>query len=102
VVLMDGTVYDEASGRESRSAFIAMAAFFICAVKFLTNGVTFHLFGHTFQCGTVDAALLGAFLAPCLALYWGRRVTIGGSDDKCRGERCPEHRPEHIGGPIID
>jgi len=97
VVFMDGTVYDEAAGRESRSAFIAMVAFWICAVKFLTNGVVFHVMGHEFHCGTVDAALLGAFLAPCLALYWGRRVTIGGGED-----RCPEHPSEHTGGEHAD
>ena len=68
-----GKAYDPAAGRESRSAFIAQAAFWISAGKFLTNGMTFKLWGQTFNLGTVDAGLLGAFLVPCLALYWGRR-----------------------------
>ncbi len=71
--LLSGQTYDTAAGRESRSAFIALTAFWICAVKFVMNGVSFHVFGHDVSLGTVDAELIGAFLAPCLALYWGRR-----------------------------
>jgi len=71
--LLSGKTYDTAAGRESRSAFIAMAAFWICALKFIANGVSFRIFSHAINLGTVDAALMGAFLVPCLALYWGRR-----------------------------
>lgn len=85
-----GKTYDIAAGRESRSAWIAMGAFWICAVKFVLNGVTIQLFGHTFNMGTVDAGLIGAFLAPCLALYWGRRSMPG----------CPP--PPSIEGGIHD
>jgi hypothetical protein len=69
-----GKTYDAAAGRESRSAFIAQAAFWFSAFKFLTSGVTVKVGSHQVSLGTTDATLLGAFLAPCLALYWGRRA----------------------------
>ncbi|MHB9075238.1 MAG: hypothetical protein ACYC6G_17160 [Desulfobaccales bacterium] len=71
--ILSGKTYDPAAGRDSRSAFIAQSAFWLAAGKFLANGVTIRLWGHLLNLGTVDAALLGAFLIPCLALYWGRR-----------------------------
>ena len=72
--LLSGKINDPAAGRESRSAFIAQAAFWFAAVKFLASGVTIKVGHHNISLGTTDAALLGAFLVPCLALYWGRRA----------------------------
>lgn len=72
--LLSGKLNDPAAGRESRSAFIAQAAFWFAAVKFLVSGVTIKVGQHNLNLGTTDAALLGAFLVPCLALYWGRRA----------------------------
>jgi hypothetical protein len=67
-------MYDRAAQRRSRSAFIAMAAFWFSATKFLLSGVVLRISEHySFNFGTTDAGLLGAFLAPCLALYLGRR-----------------------------
>jgi hypothetical protein len=80
--IVSGKTYDPAAGRESRSAFIAQAAFWLAAGKFLLNGVTvkpWREFSVNF--GTVDAALLAAFLLPCLALYWGRRSFTFGHRD---------------------
>lgn len=77
-----GTLNDAAAGRESRSAFIAQAAFWIAAVRFLTSGLSLKIGTWTMNLGTVDAMLLGAFLAPCLALYWGRRSVPGQPDVK--------------------
>ncbi len=70
------TAYDAAAGRESLSAWIAKAAFWASLFKFLVNGATLH-WGHdqSIDLGTVDAALLGAFLGTCFALYFGRRFT---------------------------
>lgn len=77
---LNGKAYDQAAGRESRSAFIAMAAFWFAAFKFLTSGMSVQLWrGCQIHLGTVDAALLGAFLVPCLGLYWGRRFTDEGA-----------------------
>ncbi len=71
-----GKTYDQAAGRESRSAFIAQAAFWFGAFKFLTNGMTIRLWrDYQINFGTTDAALLGVFLGTCLGLYWGRRHT---------------------------
>lgn len=72
-----GKTYDAAAGRESRSAFIAQAAFWIAAVRFLTSGVTIKIGTWTLILTPIDPMLLGAFLAPCLALYWGRRNLPG-------------------------
>jgi len=72
--LFSGKIFDPAAGRQSRSAFIAQAAFWFAAFKFLTSGMSLKLGAFQINLGTTDAALLGAFLAPCLALYWGRRV----------------------------
>jgi len=76
-----GKTYDLAAGRESRSAFIAQAAFWFAACKFLASGVTVKIWQHQISLGTTDAGLLAAFLIPCLALYWGRRVygPLGGN-----------------------
>jgi hypothetical protein len=68
-------VFDKAAGRESRSAFIAMCAFWVSALRFIFSDCSVNLYGHALRLGAVDAALMGAFLAPCLALYWGRRNT---------------------------
>ena len=73
--VFSGQAYDPASGRESRSAFIAQAAFWLSAVKLFMNGVSVKVWGLSVNLGTIDAALLGAFLIPCLALYWGRRAS---------------------------
>ena len=72
--LLSGKLNDPASGRESRSAFIAQAGFWFAAFKFLASGVTVKIGPHQINLGTTDAALLGAFLVPCLTLYWGRRA----------------------------
>jgi len=67
---------DEAVGRKSRSAFIAMAAFWISAIKFIFSDMTITYHTSTVvQVGKLDAALLGAFLFTCLSLYFGRRYT---------------------------
>lgn len=69
-------IEDGASGRKSRSAFIALAAFWFSAFKFLFSGASIK-FSHEFSitCGSVDAGLMGAFLGTCLALYGGRRFS---------------------------
>lgn len=72
-----GKTYDAAAGRESRSAFIAQAAFWIAAVRFLTSGLSLKIGAWSITLGSVDAMLLGTFLTPCLALYWGRRSLPG-------------------------
>jgi hypothetical protein len=74
VSLLSGKIFDPAAGRESRSAFIAQAAFWFAAFKFLTSGVNLKLGAYHINLGSTDATLLAAFLVPCLALYWGRRV----------------------------
>ena len=81
--ILNGKTYDPAAGRESRSAFIAQTAFWITALKFVFNGASIKLAaGRVIDMGTVDAALLAAFLVPCLALYWGRRsLTFGPKED---------------------
>ncbi|MBW1992516.1 MAG: hypothetical protein JRI59_10485 [Deltaproteobacteria bacterium] len=68
-------IHDEAAGRRSRSALVAMAAFWFASFKFLLSGATLIIWGHTIEFGEVDAVLLGAFLTPCFALYFGRRAT---------------------------
>jgi hypothetical protein len=71
--LLSGKINDPAAGRESRSAFIAQAAFWFAAFKFLVSGVSLKIWSQQISLGTTDAALLGAFLLPCLSLYWARR-----------------------------
>jgi len=78
--IWSGKIEDDAAGRKSRSAFIAQAAFWFAAFKFLVSGVSMEVKFHGYELlkmhfGSVDAALLGAFLLPCLALYWGRRAS---------------------------
>ncbi|MFA5381847.1 MAG: hypothetical protein WC356_01690 [Candidatus Micrarchaeia archaeon] len=69
-------IQDGAAGRKSRSAFIALAAFWFAGFKFLFSGATIKLYEHvSVNFGNVDAALMGAFLGSCLALYGGRRFT---------------------------
>lgn len=70
-----GTLFDEAAGRRSRSALVAMGAFWASLVKFLLSGVQIKALGCTLHFSPVDAGLLVAFMAPCFALYWGRRYT---------------------------
>lgn len=70
-----GTLYDEAAGRRSRSALVAMGAFWAGLVKFLLSGAEIKGFGCVLHVAPVDAGLLVAFMAPCFALYWGRRYT---------------------------
>jgi hypothetical protein len=71
--LLSGKINDPAAGRESRSAFIAQAAFWFAAFKFLVSGVSLKIWSQQISLGNTDAALLGAFLLPCLSLYWARR-----------------------------
>jgi len=69
-------VEDGAAGRKSRSAFIALAAFWFSAMKFMFSGATLKIGRDiTIAFGTVDAALMGAFLGACLGLYGGRRLS---------------------------
>lgn len=70
-----GTLYDEAAGRRSRSALVAMGAFWAGLVKFILSGAELKVWGCHIQFSPVDAGLLVAFMAPCFALYWGRRYT---------------------------
>lgn len=77
-----GFAYDEATQRKSSSLFIAKAAFWICAFRVITHDWGFKLargkeivLEVTF--GKMDAALVGAFLLPCLSLYFGRRLFPG-------------------------
>lgn len=69
-------IEDGAAGRKSRSAFIALGAFWFSAFKFLVSGATLRL-GKEFSVafGSVDAGLMGAFLGVCLSLYCGRRLS---------------------------
>lgn len=75
--LFSGKTYDEAAGRESRSAFIAQAAFWFAAIRFVTHDMSFKFGAWAVNFGKMDAALLGAFLLPCLSLYFGRRLFPG-------------------------
>jgi len=70
-----GTLYDEAAGRRSRSALVAMGAFWAGLAKFLLSGAEIKGLGYAVHFAPVDAGLLVAFMAPCFALYWGRRYT---------------------------
>ncbi len=71
-----GSVYDAAAGRQSRSALVAMGAFWASLVRFLLSGTEIRMAGgYMFHFAPVDATLLVAFMAPCFALYWGRRFT---------------------------
>jgi len=70
-----GTLYDEAAGRRSRSALVAMGAFWAGLAKFLLSGAEIKGLGYAIHFSPVDAGLLVAFMAPCFALYWGRRYT---------------------------
>jgi len=70
-----GTLYDEATGRRSRSALVAMGAFWAGLAKFLLSGAELKVWGCHIQFAPVDAGLLVAFMGPCFALYWGRRYT---------------------------
>jgi len=90
------TIQDGAAGRESRSAWIALVAFWISAFKFLVNGMTVKFWGNHIDLGTVDAALLGAFLGTCLTLYFGRRFIDAWEHRGISTEalRPPEARPE--------
>jgi hypothetical protein len=79
-----GTLYDEAAGRRSRSALVAMGAFWAGLIKFILSGAMLKIWGQTIEFSPVDAGLLVAFMGPCFALYWGRRYT-----DALRGVGVP-------------
>ncbi len=40
-----------------------------CTIKFVMEGVTFHLFGHPVDLGHADASTYGAILAPVLGAH---------------------------------
>ncbi len=70
-----GSLYDEAAGRRSRSALVAMGAFWAGLAKFLLSGAEIKVNDFVVHLAPVDATLLGVFMGTCFALYWGRRYT---------------------------
>lgn len=56
---------------EQKDTMLTFSAFAVLAalIKFLTNGVSITIAGYTLNCGTVDAALIGAILTPTLGAY---------------------------------
>jgi hypothetical protein len=99
--LFSGKTYDAAAGRESRSAFIAQAAFWFAALRFVTHDMSFKIGAWQIHFGKMDAALLGAFLLPCLSLYFGRRLFPGPNEPKPIKDPMPfnpgETKPEPVG-----
>jgi len=69
------TVHDEAARRDSLSAFLAVGAFTVCALKVLVHKTSLAIWSLNITFGEIDAGIIAAFLTPCLALYWGRRYT---------------------------
>lgn len=100
------SLMDEAAGRRSRSALVAMAAFWIGAFKFLFSGaiISIKTVGISVNFGTTDALLLGAFMIPCFGLYWGRRATDAyvRVKDAGRPKRPHPDEPEDPGIPGLD
>lgn len=94
--LFSGKTYDVAAGRESRSAFIAVVAFWFCAFRFATHDLSLKV-GHWFEIhfGKMDASLLAAFLLPCLSLYFGRRLFPDGLQ-MTKGPMAPPPSPKPI------
>ena len=96
--LFSGKTYDAAAGRESRSAFIAQAAFWFAALRFVTHDMSFKIGAWQIHFGKMDPMLMGAFLLPCLSLYFGRRLFPGPMESKIK-EAVP-HPAELKTGPV--
>jgi len=68
-------------------ALLTMACLivFVCALKFLMEGVSFNLFGHSISLGHVDAMTYAAMLTPVLgahgAVEFNRITGMGGKND---------------------
>jgi len=80
--LFSGKTFDAAVGRESRSAFIAQAAFWFAALRFMTHDMSVKVGAFHFAFGKMDPMLMAGFLLPCLSLYFGRRLYPGPGESK--------------------
>ena len=68
-------MFDSKVNRSSKSAFIAIVAFWAGLIRFSLSDIAIVIGTWNIKFGDLDATLLAAWLTPCFALYWGRRYS---------------------------